>query len=317
MAKATSNRLKTIGIVAIFLLTNSSHDPFLALCDIVKRLDFPEKGLKMKKSQTKKATGGTQWSALFDDIFGLKAWHDKKGRRDKKRIPWQWALWGALLFFMLGFLIPTDSAWILLVAIAAAVIIYFARSTEAVEEQVLLLTDNRTPAQKEAHKRREAAKAQRASGTRKPRTRQSAPISRPAETTEAVTSEAQEAAKPTATQSSKPKKTKRTTRTRKVQTSKSAADTKTQVTQESPAQTEKESAATVSATVADNTTATKEVKKSRKPRAPRKTNRTAEKTKSPAETTARRPRKPKAKAAPALTTQAPVATPQPSENADK
>ena len=93
----------------------------------------------MKKSQTKKAAGGTQWSALFDDIFGLKAWHDKKGRRDKKRIPWQWALWGALLFFMLGFLIPTDSAWILLVAIAAAVIIYFARSTEAVEEQVLLL----------------------------------------------------------------------------------------------------------------------------------------------------------------------------------
>ena len=105
----------------------------------------------MKKSQTKKAAGGTQWSALFDDIFGLKAWHDKKGRRDKKRIPWQWALWGALLFFLLGFLNPTDSAWILLVAIAAAVIIYFARSTEAVEEQVLLLTDNRTPAQKEAN----------------------------------------------------------------------------------------------------------------------------------------------------------------------
>ena len=30
----------------------------------------------MKKSQTKKAAGGTQWSSLFDDIFGLKAWHD-------------------------------------------------------------------------------------------------------------------------------------------------------------------------------------------------------------------------------------------------
>lgn len=299
------------------VLSLLNHEPFLALCDIVKRLDFPEKGLKMKKSQTKKAAGGTQWSALFDDIFGLKAWHDKKGRRDKKRIPWQWALWGALLFFMLGFLIPTDSAWILLVAIAAAVIIYFARSTEAVEEQVLLLTDNRTPAQKEAHKRREAAKAQRASGTRKPRTRQSAPISRPAETTEAVTSEAQEVAKPSATQSSKPKKTKPTTRTRKVQASKSAADTKTQVTQEPPAQTEKEPAATVSATVANNTTATKEVKKPRKPRTPRKTNRTAEKNKSPTKTTARRPRKPKAKAAPALTSQAPVATPQPSENADK
>ena len=146
---------------------------------------------------------------MFDDIFGLKAWHDKKGRRDKKRIPWQWALWGALLFFMLGFLIPTDSAWILLVAIAAAVIIYFARSTEAVEEQVLLLTDNRTPAQKEAHKRREAAKAQRASGTRKPRTRQSAPISRPAETTEAVPSEAQQEETNPAPQNTKPKKTTR------------------------------------------------------------------------------------------------------------
>lgn len=314
MAKATSNRLKTIGIVAIFLLTNSSHDPFLALCDIVKRLDFPEKGLKMKKSQTKKAAGGTQWSALFDDIFGLKAWHDRKGRRDKKRIPWQWALWGALLFFMLGFLIPTDSAWILLVAIAAAVIIYFARSTEAVEEQVLLLTDNRTPAQKEAHKRREAAKAQRASGTRKPRTRQSAPISRPAETTEAVSSEAQEAAQPVAAQRSKPKKTKRTTRPRKAQTSKNAPEMKTAVTPKSSDQTEKEPVATVTAEALDDTTTTKEVKK---PRAPRKNNRTAEKTKKPTKTAVRRPRNPKAKTAPALTTETPVATPQPTETTDQ
>lgn len=271
----------------------------------------------MKKSQTKKAAGGTQWSALFDDIFGLKAWHDKKGRRDKKRIPWQWALWGALLFFMLGFLIPTDSAWILLVAIAAAVIIYFARSTEAVEEQVLLLTDNRTPAQKEAHKRREAAKAQRASGPRKPRARQSAPVSRPAETTEVVSSEAQEAAQPAAAQNSKPKKAKRTTRPRKAQTSKSAPEMKTAVTPESSAQTEKEPVATVTAAVLDNTTTTKEVKKTRKPRAPRKTNRTAEKAKNPTKTAVRRPRKPKAKATPALTTEAAVATPQPPETTNQ
>ena len=71
----------------------------------------------MKKSQNKNVESGTQWSAMFDDIFGMKAWADKKGRRDKKRIPWQWALWGALLFFMVGYLLPTDSIWILLVAV--------------------------------------------------------------------------------------------------------------------------------------------------------------------------------------------------------
>ena len=55
MAKATSNRLKTIGIVAIFPLTNSSHDPFLLLCDIVKRLDFPEKRTENEKIPNKES----------------------------------------------------------------------------------------------------------------------------------------------------------------------------------------------------------------------------------------------------------------------
>ena len=127
----------------------------------------------MKKSQNKNTESGTQWSAMFGDIIGLKANSDKKGGRDKIRIPWQWALWGALLFFIVGYLLPTDSVWILLVAVAAAVIFYFAKSTETVEEQVLLLTDNRTPAQKEAHRRREATRTQKAASAKRARAKQS------------------------------------------------------------------------------------------------------------------------------------------------
>ena len=73
----------------------------------------------MKKSQTKKAAGGTQWSSLFDDIFGLKAWHDKKGRRDKRRIPWQWARQGSA-FILCWVSDPADSN-LDFVGIAAAV----------------------------------------------------------------------------------------------------------------------------------------------------------------------------------------------------
>ena len=75
----------------------------------------------MKKSQKTKAAG-PQYGAMFGDIFGLKALKSKKGRLDKNRVPWQWALWAALIFFIIGFLMPTDSIWILLVAVAAAVI---------------------------------------------------------------------------------------------------------------------------------------------------------------------------------------------------
>lgn len=115
----------------------------------------------MRKKSSKAPESRAQFSSVFDDIFGMKAWHSRKNHRDKKSIPWQWALWGALVFFAIGFLMPTDSIWILLVAIAAAVIFYLARSTETVNEQVLLLTDDRSPSQKAAHKER-SARAQKA-----------------------------------------------------------------------------------------------------------------------------------------------------------
>lgn len=115
----------------------------------------------MRKKSSKAPESRAQFSSVFDDIFGMKAWHSRKNHRDKKSIPWQWALWGALAFFTIGFLMPTDSIWILLVAIAAAVIFYLARSTETVNEQVLLLTDDRSPSQKAAHKER-TARAQKA-----------------------------------------------------------------------------------------------------------------------------------------------------------
>lgn len=115
----------------------------------------------MRKKSSKAPASRAQFSSVFDDIFGMKAWQSRKNHRDKKSIPWQWALWGALAFFAIGFLMPTDSIWILLVAIAAAVIFYLARSTETVNEQVLLLTDDRSPSQKAAHKER-TARAQKA-----------------------------------------------------------------------------------------------------------------------------------------------------------
>ena len=162
----------------------------------------------MKKSQKTKAAG-PQYGAMFGDIFGLKTLKSKKGRMDKNRVPWQWALWAALIFFIIGFLMPTDSIWILLVAVAAAVIFYIARSTETVEEQVLLLTDERTPEQKEAHRKREAAAKQKtAPKPRRPRTRQTAPISRPAPEAaeEAQTPAAQTAAKPAKAKKPAPRK---------------------------------------------------------------------------------------------------------------
>ena len=259
----------------------------------------------MKKSQTKQTAGGTQWSAMFGDIFGLKALADKKGRRDKKRIPWQWALWGALLFFIVGYLLPTDSIWILLVAVAAAVIFYFAKSTETVEEQVLLLTDSRTPAQKEAHARREAQKAQRKSAqTKRPAKRQSARTQQ----TQAPAAEAQVAEKPTSTQSTKVRKPKAPRRKPAV---KPASVARTESPVEAQPQITEVKPVAAEAPVAEVAPAVREEKEvkttTRKPRAPRKRNTNAEAkkttTRKPA---ARRPRKPKA--APALTQPQTVAT---------
>ena len=91
--------------------------------------------------------------ALLADVFGLNRTAEQKAR-SRKEIPWQWALWGALLFFCVGFLVPTESLWIILLAIGVAVIIYMARASETVEPQVFLLTDNRTDEQKAAFERR-------------------------------------------------------------------------------------------------------------------------------------------------------------------
>ncbi len=91
--------------------------------------------------------------ALLADVFGLNRTAEQKAR-SRKEIPWQWALWGALLFFCVGFLVPTESLWIILLAIGVAVIIYMARASETVEPQVFLLTDNRTDQQKAAFERR-------------------------------------------------------------------------------------------------------------------------------------------------------------------
>lgn len=256
----------------------------------------------MKKSQTKKAASGTQWSAMFGDIFGLKAYHDKKGRHDKKRIPWQWALWGALIFFTIGFLMPTDSVWILLVAIAAAVIFYFARSTEAVEEQVLLLTDNRTPAQKEAHKRREAAKAQKAGPGRRPRTRQSAPVSRPKKVDDAPIAEVKEAAQPKAVKSMKVVKPRKVAK-KVTPANESANETQKQSQADTVVKAEPQPTADVAASQApqkavEKKTGTQKTKTTRKPRTPKKTGARASSAKKSSTTTrTRRPRQPKASAA--------------------
>lgn len=91
--------------------------------------------------------------ALLADIFGLNRSEEQKAR-SRKEIPWQWALWGALLFFCVGFLVPTESLWIILLAVGVAVIIYMARASEAVEPQVFLLTDDRSAEQKASFERR-------------------------------------------------------------------------------------------------------------------------------------------------------------------
>ena len=106
----------------------------------------------MKKTHSTQNSGLLgKYSYLIGDIFGLEAYHDRKNK-DKNRVPWQWVLWAGLIAFCVGYILPVDSAWILLLAAAAAAIFYFARNTETVPEQVLLLTDARSPEEKAGKK---------------------------------------------------------------------------------------------------------------------------------------------------------------------
>ena len=130
--------------------------------------------------------------ALLADVFGLNRTAEQKAR-SRKEIPWQWALWGALLFFCVGFLVPTESLWIILLAIGVAVIIYMARASETVEPQVFLLTDNRTDEQKAAFERRTNK-----SRTRRPARPKTEKVEKAekVEKTEKAASETKEATKP-------------------------------------------------------------------------------------------------------------------------
>ena len=80
------------------------------------------------------------------DVFGLG------GKKSGKYIPWQWLLWGALIAFIAGFLASGLSFWILIIAAAGAFIIYLDKSTQTVDEQVLLLTDETENAKKNRKK---------------------------------------------------------------------------------------------------------------------------------------------------------------------
>lgn len=107
------------------------------------------------QKQTQPVRNGTAFSDLFQDVFGLEAWAEQKKTPNARRaVPWQWVIWGGLIFFCLGWGIShsANSFWILVVAVAAAVIVFLARSTETVEPQVFLLTDNRTEEQKKAYR---------------------------------------------------------------------------------------------------------------------------------------------------------------------
>ena len=79
-------------------------------------------------------------NALLNEVFAFK--RDKKSMRNA--IPWQWALWGCLLCFCFGYLLPGDSGWMIVAALAVAVIVFLARTSETVEPQVLLLTHEPT-----------------------------------------------------------------------------------------------------------------------------------------------------------------------------
>lgn len=88
-------------------------------------------------------------NALLNDLFAFQ--RDKKSMQNA--VPWQWLLWSAFIFFSFGYLLPGDSAWVILAALAVAIIVYLARSSELVEPQVLLLTDDRSEEEKKNDKR--------------------------------------------------------------------------------------------------------------------------------------------------------------------
>ena len=123
----------------------------------------------MKKSHSTQNSGLLgKYSYLIGDIFGLEAYHDRKNK-DKNRVPWQWVLWAGLIAFCVGYILPVDSAWLLLLSAAAAAIVSFARNTETVPEQVLLLTDARSPEEKAGKKPQNKEKTPRKRPNRKPR----------------------------------------------------------------------------------------------------------------------------------------------------
>lgn len=167
------------------------------------------------QKQTQPVRNGTALSDLFQDVFGLEAWAEQKKTPNARRaVPWQWVIWGGLIFFCLGWGIShsANSFWILVVAVAAAVIVFLARSTETVEPQVFLLTDNRTEEQKKAYRDQTPKKpAPRKRPARRPQAANQATKAeqtqvKVAETTPQPAVKAEEATTEKATATAKPKR---------------------------------------------------------------------------------------------------------------
>ncbi len=167
------------------------------------------------QKQTQPVRNGTAFSDLFQDVFGLEAWAEQKKTPNARRtVPWQWVIWGGLIFFCLGWGIShsANSFWILVVAVAAAVIVFLARSTETVEPQVFLLTDNRTEEQKKAYRNQTPKKpAPRKRPARRPQAANQAAKAeqtqvKVAETTPQPAVKAEEATTEKATATAKPKR---------------------------------------------------------------------------------------------------------------
>lgn len=235
--------------------------------------------------------------ALLADVFGLNRSEEQKAR-SRKEIPWQWALWGGLLLFCIGFLVPTESLWIILLAVGVAVIIYMARSSEAVEPQVFLLTDNRTAEQKGAFERRtNRARPRRQTRSPKAETEKATDVTKPVEEVAEVTvPKAKSARKPR-----KPRAPKIEASVENVVVAEPVIENAAAKASANPASEVAEEKPTVDAKTEDMTE-TKAITKKSRARRPRNTNTSGV----PRTTTApRRPRKPKVQAA--LTTP-PVAT---------
>lgn len=279
MVKIVSNlrhcRLKGDTIDVISPVETTACDIFL-----VNKQPMDEKNMRKNQRQSAPSKDLTV-KALMADVFGL----NRSEARSRKEIPWQWALWGALLFFCVGFLVPTESLWIILLAVGVAVIIYFARASETVEPQVFLLTDNRTEQQKADFERR----------TNKARPRRPArPKTDKTEKAEKSAEDPKETVKP-ARPPRKPKAIKPEV--------KQTAEVETKASVESPVVATTEVAVEVKTTPEPQPEVAKEEAKPKaKPRARRpRTNANS----APRKSAPRRPSKPKAQ--PALTT-APVSS---------